>query len=95
MYTYIWIEGWENLLDYCDKRFREYPHLTENSGMVGSVKIHKKYKEDKDGDWHEMYFLFMEHRNGNYDSYYELHDKVERAWDYEQIRLDRRSILKK
>ena len=35
----------------------------------------------------------MEHDRGEYDSWDELHNKVERAWDYEKIRLDKRSIL--
>lgn len=95
MYTYIWIEGYDNLQQFCEKRFKQKPQMRENSGSVGDAKIHKKYKEDADGNYHEMYFLFMEHPNGKYDSYLDLHDKVERKNDYEQIRLDRDSIPKR
>ena len=95
MYTYIWIEGWENLQEFCQKRFNDRPYMCECTGHCGDVRIHNIYKEDKDGHYHEMYFLYMEHDKGEYNSWDVLHEKVERAWDYEQIRLDKRSILRR
>lgn len=94
MFTYIWIEGWENLAEFCEKRFRTRPRLIEHHGSAGSARIHKTYKADKDGDYHEMYFLYMEHPKGQYDSYWEL-NRYEKSMDYEQIRLDRGAILKR
>lgn len=93
-YTFIWIEGWENLHEFCQKRFNERPRICESYGYCNDVRIHRMYKEDKDGNYHEMYFLYMRHHNGEYDSLNELHEKVERAWDYEKIRADRRAILR-
>lgn len=29
MYTYIWIEGWENLQEFCKKRFNAPPYMCE------------------------------------------------------------------
>lgn len=93
MYTYMWIEGWEQLLRFCRERFNMDPYICEHSGHCGPARIHLKYKEDKDGIYHQVFFLFMESPRGEY-TYCELHDKIERDYDYEQIRTDRRAILR-
>lgn len=51
MYTYIWIEGWDNLKEFCQKRFNDYPYMCECSGHCGGARIHEIYKEDKDGHY--------------------------------------------
>ena len=48
MYTYIWIEGWENLKEFCQKRFNDRPYMCECTGHCGGVRIHNIYKADKD-----------------------------------------------
>ena len=37
MYTYIWIEGWENLQEFCKKRFNDRPYMCECTGHCGGV----------------------------------------------------------
>lgn len=92
-YTYIWIEGYEQLRDFCLQRFKMAPHLCEHSGTCGPAHIKLHYKEDKDGIFHPMYFLYMESAKGEYYSWRELHKNIEMKCDYEQIKADRRSIL--
>lgn len=94
-YTYIWIEGWELLQEYCLKRFKSKPYMCECSGSCGRANIHLIYKADKDGYYHEMYFMYMESPSAPLCTWWELHNNVERKWDYEQIKADRRSIIKR
>lgn len=93
-YTYIWIEGYDQLREFCLQRFKQPPYLCEHSGHCGEAHIRLRYKEDNAGEYHEMYLLTMEHPRGEFASWWELHTTVERAWNYEQIRADRRSILR-
>lgn len=100
MYSYIWIEGEKNLDDFCMKRFGYKPRFLETIGTVSGngafAKIHLIYKYPAENETnvgcHEMYFLFMEHSNGKY--YYSEIEKIMR-WNYEQIRTDKTSILKR
>ena len=96
MYSYIWIEGEKNLNEFCLKRFLEIPRFIENFGRVSgngaSARIQKTYKEDSNGDFRQMFFLWMNHDSGRYGNS-EL-DKI-RDWDYEKIRTDRTAILRK
>lgn len=101
MYSYIWIEGEKNLEEFCMKRFGERPHFMETIGRVSgkgaSAKVHNIYKYPADDEppysgCHNMYFLYMEHHNGQY--YYSQIEEIMR-WPYEKIRADRTSILRK
>ena len=94
-YTFIWIEGWELLQEYCLKRFKRRPDFCECTGTCGLATIHNIYKADKDGHYHDMYFMYMEHPKGEYTNWFDLQENVENKWDYEQIKADRRSILKR
>lgn len=95
MYTYKWIEGEAELIQFCLKRFKMEPKFCENIGHCGSAEIHKIYKNRDDNDPNkgcaQMFFLFMEHPNGKIGCI-DI-DKIER-WTYEQIRADRTSIVK-
>lgn len=105
MYSYIWIEGEKNLNEFCIKRFGYKPTFVETIGRVSgngaSAKIHainKHLTEEELADpnrslsYHDMYFLYMEHRNGKY-FWIEI-EKIMR-WDYEKIRADKTAILKR
>ena len=93
-YVYMWVEGNDNLHEFCKKRFGERPQFCETIGHCGSATIHLTYKEDKDGHYHEMYFIFMKHENNDM-VYCELMDDICRKFNYEDIRTDRHSILKR
>lgn len=93
-YVYMWVEGYDNLHDFCKKRFRERPHFCETIGHCGSATIYLNYKRDKDGHYHEMYFLFMQHQSGTM-SRDEITEKIYNTYCYEQIRTDRNSLLKR
>lgn len=96
MYSYIWIEGEEALNDFCEKRFKSRPRFCETIGHCGPAEIHKIYKNRDDNDQSkgcaQMFFLFMDHPHGKIGCI-DL-DKIER-WNYEQIRDDRSSIVKR
>lgn len=92
-YVYMWIEGNDNLNDFCKKRFGERPQFCETIGHCGSAKIYLTYKPDNDGHYHEMYFIFMKHENSDM-GYCELMDDICIKFNYEDIRTDRHSILK-
>lgn len=94
MYVYKWIEGWEKMIDFCQKRFKMKPHFCETIGHCGPATIHMiyKYKDENDRSkgCAQMFFLFMEHPNGTV--WGEELDKIER-WTYEQIKADRTSLV--
>ena len=105
MYSYIWIEGEKNLEEFCKKRFGDRPRFMETIGYVSgnraSAKIHAINKHLTDEEladpkrslsYHDMYFLYMEHRNGEY-SFYELEQIMH--WSYEQVRADKTAILRR
>lgn len=97
MYSYIWIEGERNLDEFCLKRFGCRPRFMETIGTLEApdgtvVKAHKIYKEDSSGDYHNMFFLFMDHLSGKY-TYYQLEEIKRRS--YEEIKTDKTAILRK
>ena len=93
-YVYMWVEGNDNLHYFCKKRFGERPTFEENIGKCGNAKISHKYKRDKEGHWHDMYFIFMPHPSGTM-SLDEIFEKLYNTYCYEQVITDRHSILKR
>ena len=94
-YVYMWVEGNDNLHDFCKKRFGERPTFVEkNIGQCGNAKIYRKYKRDKEGHWHDMYFIFMTHTSGTM-SRHEIMEKIYNTYCYEQVITDRNSLLKR
>lgn len=94
-YVYMWVEGNDNLNDFCKKRFGELPTFVEkNIGQCGNAKIYHKYKRDKEGHWHDMYFIFMPHPSGTM-SRHEIMEKIYNTYCYEQVITDRNSLLKR
>ncbi|MDE6803154.1 MAG: hypothetical protein K2J29_00775 [Muribaculaceae bacterium] len=96
MYSYIWIEDEKNLNEFCLKRFGETPKFADNIGRITgngeSAKVHKIYKDDADGNYHQMYFLWMSHERGRYGNS-EINEI--KRWNYEKIKTDRTAILRK
>lgn len=88
-FIYKWIEGEDNLNEYCQKRFKETPHWCDTIASVGEAKVYLVYKRKADGSFAEMYLLFMPHPNG---TVYNISDIF--AMTYEDIRLDRTAILR-
>lgn len=93
-YVYFWVEGYNEINDFCQKRLGERPRFVETIGHAGDATIYNIYKSDKDGKWHNMYFVFMRHKSGKM-TYYELMENIYHKCDYEQIRTDRNSLLKR
>lgn len=95
MYIYKWIEGKENLKEFCLKRFKDRPHFTETIGRCGQATIYLIYKYRDETDWNkgcvEMYLLFMEHPSGTH-SFRKIQDMM--YWTYEKIKADKTSIIK-
>lgn len=96
MYSYIWIEGENNLYDFCLKRFGDTPCFLEHFGKVSGngscAKVEKREAETADGGYRLMFLLTMEHEQGRYTS--GDIDNI-RRWDYEQIRTDKTAILRR
>ena len=88
-YIYKWIEGYDNLQDFCLKRFKEKPRFIETIGRVAEATIHLIYKSKPSGEYAEMYLLFMPHPSG---TIYHI-DQISQM-TYEDIRLDRNSMLR-
>lgn len=89
-FIYKWIEGEENLNEYCLKRFGEKPTIIEHHGKVGTAKIIKTEKQKEDGYYHIFYLLYMKDEKG---TIYDINDVTRMT--YEQIRADRTAILKR
>lgn len=90
MYITKWIEGEQNLNDFCLKRFKETPRFVETIATVGaSAKVYKTYKwcEDKQ-KYVDMYLLFMEHPKGTVGDISHF-----RHQNYEDIRAAGGAIL--
>lgn len=90
MYTIKWIEGEDNLNDFCLKRFKEVPRFVETIGKVGlSAKVYLIYKwrEDKQ-KYVDMYLLFMEHPKGTVGDISDIQHQT-----YEDIRANGGAIL--
>ena len=88
-----WIEGEENLEQFCVKCLKEKPRFIETVGHCGPATIYLmyKYREDKQR-YVEMFLLFMEHPKGNVAR--NDFDNIKHM-TYEQIRADRNSLLRK
>ena len=89
MYIYKWIEGRNNLNDFCLKRFKTKPKFNGTIGHAEDATIHLIYKRKEDGSFTEMYLLFMKHKDGVICDINEV-DRM----TYEQIRTDKTAILK-
>lgn len=91
MYQVKWIEGENNLNDFCQKCFKADPQFIENIGHCGPATIHKLYIYRPDNDaYSQMFLLFMEHERGTFS-----YDQIEKLKEltYEQIRTDKTAIL--
>lgn len=89
MYIYKWIEGYDNLQEFCLKRFKQRPRFVETIGKVDEATVYLMYKQKPSGEFVEMYLLWMPHPSGtvyHIDNIYKM--------SYEDIRLDRNSILR-
>lgn len=89
-YVYKWIEGWNEMQEYCQKRFGHKAHFCETIGTCDTAKIWMIYKRKKEGGFAEMYLLFMQHEKG---TIYDI-GKLS-TMSYEDIRLDRTAILRR
>lgn len=88
-YIYKWIEGYDRMQAFCEKRFGERARFTETIGYVAEAKLHLIYKRKPDGGYAEMYLLFMPHKKG---TVYHI-DEISKM-TYEDIRADRASLLR-
>lgn len=89
-YIYKWIEGWDEMQEYCVKRFGHRASFCETVGRCDSATIWMIYKRKRDGGFAEMYLLFMPHEKGTVYDIGELS-----KMSYEDIRTDRNSMLRK
>lgn len=90
MYITKWIEGEQNLNEFCLKRFKETPRFIETIGKVGyaaKVYLIYKWREDKQ-KYTDMYLLFMEHPKGTVGDISNFQHQ-----SYEEIRANRDSLL--
>lgn len=89
MYIYKWIEGENNLDEYCMKRFGERPRFIENTGKVGAdARIYKRYVEKDQDRYAQMFLLFMPHEKGTVTDISSINFMT-----YEEIKADRTAIL--
>ena len=44
-YIYFWVEGYDNINDFCQKRLGERPKFVETIGYCGNAKIYNIYKK--------------------------------------------------
>ena len=90
MYITKWIEGEQNLNDFCLRKFNETPRFIETIGEVGtSAKVHRVYKWREDKlRYTTMYLLFMEHPKGTVGDISDIRHQT-----YESIRANRSSLL--
>ena len=94
-YIYFWVEGYNEINDFCRKRLGERPQFLETIAHARDATVYNIYKRDKDGHWHDMYFVFMQHPSGTM-SFNELMDNVYHKYKtYDQIRTARNSLLKR
>ncbi len=92
MWEYLWIVGYDNLCDFCRRRFNDRPHFMETIGRCGAAIIHLIYKHDDEGDrWRDCYLLMMQRNDDKGLTFYEICDTI-KFWDYEQIRANPRTI---
>ena len=88
-YIYKWIEGENELYQFCKERFNETPQFCKHHGFCAQVKIIKCEKEKPNGYYSLFFLLYMQSDKGNI---YDIEDI--RTMTYEQIRADRTAILK-
>lgn len=89
-YIYKWIEGWDEMQDFCVKRFGNRASFCETVGHCNEATIWMIYKRKNTGGFAELYLLFMKHEKGT------IHDIGELSkMSYEDIRSDRNSLLRK
>lgn len=88
-YIYKWIEGWEEMQAFCEKRFGHRASFCETIGTCDTAKIWLIYKSKEEGGFAEMYLLFMPHEKG---SVYDINKLSQMT--YEDIRADRGSIVR-
>ncbi|MBQ5903827.1 MAG: hypothetical protein IIW89_05785 [Alistipes sp.] len=89
-YIYKWIEGWDEMQAFCEKRFGHRASFCETIGTCDTAKIWMIYKRKAGGGFAEMYLLFMPHEKGTIYDIGELS-----KMSYEDIRADRNSLLRK
>lgn len=89
MYIYKWIEGWDEMQAFCEKRFGHRASFCETIGTCDNAKIWLIYKRKEEGGFAEMYLLFMPHEKGTVYDISKLSQMT-----YEDIRADRGSILR-
>lgn len=89
-YIYKWIEGWDEMQAFCEKRFGHRASFCETMGTCDTAKIWMIYKRKAGGGFAEMYLLFMPHEKGTIYDIGELS-----KMSYEDIRADRNSLLRK
>lgn len=89
-YIYKWIEGWDEMQAFCEKRFGHRASFCETIGTCDTAKIWMIYKRKDGGEFAEMYLLFMPHEKGTIYDIGELS-----KMSYEDIRADRNSLLRK
>lgn len=89
-FIYKWIEGWDEMQAFCEKRFGHRAIFCETIGTCDTAKIWKIYKRKECGEYAEMYLLFMPHEKG---TIYNINKLSEMS--YEDIRVDRNSLLRK
>ena len=75
---------------FCEKRFGHRARFCETIGTCDTAKIWMIYKQKDSGGYAEMYLLFMPHEKG---SIYDIGELSKMS--YEDIRLDRNSLLRK
>ena len=90
-FIYKWIEGRQNLVEYCYKRFNDTPHFCETIGYVGNegAKIRLIYKRKAEGGYAEMYLLYMPSEKGTVCWISDIE-----TMSYEEIRADKTTILR-
>lgn len=98
MITWVWIEGWKALEEFCLHRFKERPRFIETCGKVGPAKIRLIYKHDEQAqEYREMYLLYMDApigmEKGNVAGSGQFFDEIQRM-TYEKIRADKTAIVK-
>ena len=89
-FIYKWIEGWDEMQAFCEKRFGHRASFCETIGTCDTAKIWMIYKRRESGGYAEMYLLFMPHEKG---TIYDINELSKMS--YEEIRVDRNSLLRK
>ena len=89
-FIYKWIEGWDEMQAFCEKRFGHRASFCETIGTCDTAKIWMIYKRRESGGYAEMYLLFMPHEKG---TIYDINELSKMS--YEEIRVDRNYLLRK